>query len=229
MKFSWLTVIFLSVSIHSNSQEMWGLQGGIGQSTTKTYQTNIKPTFGIQYLTAVAPHLYMGGSVFYENYSLLLTIPPNYILDSVTLDCRYLFLAPKLNVGIGQNEYIHLFFSFGAGVLISGQQTSYFAQRLLSHGVYQGTNYSTESNPDMMNRLITRIGAGITEHIHIGSDLDITLTEEFGYLPSALSKGAGYYTSPYPYSAFRTNYVSLQAGLMSKYRKAKKKVHSENK
>ena len=134
MKPAILIILLSLLTARSHSQEMFGLQGGLGRTTS--YQPEISATFGLNYFKKIAPRIFLGASLFYEHYSLFYNGDINSTAN-ITQNCAYMFFAPKLDFCIDQNEYIHLFFSLGPGILLSGSQTtSYGYYPTGSGGVY---------------------------------------------------------------------------------------------
>ena len=189
MKPAILIILFSLFGIYSYSQGMIGLQGGIGQTTSDqtNFHAKTPATFGVQYLKIITPDISFGCSVFYEHYSLIYNNNDNSFQGTIIQDCAYLFLTPRIDIGIDHKQYVHWFLSLGPGILVSGSQTTSYGYYTNSGGNF---NYTYESNntSDKINHFVFRIGTGITEHIRITKELHITFSEEFGFLPTAISK-----------------------------------------
>ncbi len=228
MKRYLLSILLLISSLTAFSQGTVGVQMGLGSTTE--YSTFITPAYSVEYLKSINESVNFGLAVFYENYTFTHTLfsqPHSYgpnTYEFVEHNSDYLFLAPKIDIALDRKKQIfHFFTTLGIGRLLSGNQSTEYAYYA---NVYKpsspsgrGYMWSVSNNDysDKINQSIFRIGTGFTQYVKIAAGIHVTLTEEFGLIPSKLSRGIQ--ISP----DFRENYVVLKAGIAYKYRKSVKK------
>ncbi len=202
MKKALLITFLLLCSVLSRSQVRFGayVAGGI---TTSSVQ-DVTPSFGIECMKAVDRNVYAGLSMICERYSII----SNYSKESAYTmgfhrtreqKSTYLFVAPKIDGGIGQNKQrIHLLLSLGVGYLLGGSQLTIDQGSLVAskNARYSLDTFNTSGN---INKMVFRMGMGVSEHLGLSRNWELVFTQEAGLLPSV------------------AKYFSFQVGLMHKY------------
>ncbi len=201
-------------SIACYSQGMYGFEGGLGK--TMSYTSHLVPELKAYVTGSITRHIYVGGGVSMERYSFLYAsnvapIAANY---GQTINIRnkssYLFFSPKVDIGIGYYQYLHLNLSAGAGVFMGGSQWTNRYQQIFttpsSLSFRSDTaGYNTTAS---MPTLVFRYGAGLSERIPTHGYWNIILSEDFGYLPRSFDKN---------FDGLKSNYISFSVGVMHKY------------
>lgn len=220
MKRILLAILLAGFTFPSFAQSMYSVYDGAGFITP--YQSKITPRIGLEYLKGLPPHIYLGGGVSYESYSLLRYnhmyaqySGPVYLIAH---NSAYLFINPKIDIGIGHNEYIHAYASAGPGFIMHKEQTTSSMQPNINNVVnYPGLPYDTANTSANVNKCIFRYRFGVTEHVPILKGWDIIFSQEMGFSPSWISKN-NYGDNGDSGMNFKTAYYSFTIGLMYKYR-----------
>lgn len=214
MKSGALVVLFCLVTTTSFSQGMFGFQAGIGRGTA--YTPNKTLAVEGYYLYKVTPHFHMGASLFFQRYSFLNTL----VKDTANLNygevlsirqrSSYLFFCPILDIGFGYHKYVRAAISFGPGLYVGGNQYyNQFQPAWINTAGYSygrdTVSYNTTYN---IPQVLFRVGLGLSERIPTYRYWNITLSEEFTYLPRYISNGA---------PKLSTGYISFMVGIMHKY------------
>jgi hypothetical protein len=219
MKKAILIIFLFFFTVTGEAQSMYGIKAGMGSAIN--VKSDMTPSIGAEYLVSPFRHIYVGGSVFFENYSFTRTDNlqeqfggPGYI---ITQNSGYIFIAPKIDMGIGCNEYVHGFITGGPGFLKSGQQTNEINPlESATSGTYNGQYNFTGNTSNNITATIFRISGGFTEHIPILPEWDIIISQEYCILPSWLSNnklGAlGDNTMD-----IKSNYFLIQVGIIQKH------------
>jgi hypothetical protein len=192
---------------------MFGVEGGVGKATIgKSYLT---PTIEGYYLKKITRSFYVGATLSYQRYSFLYKsgIPTSVAGDGSIVSIRqrsgYVFASPTADFGIGYRKYIHVYASFGAGLLAEGRQLTNRIQQYQTTppvtSAYDTTAYYTSNSLPL---LISRYSLGITERIPTSGYWNIMLSQEFSYIPNNL-------TTEGPH--LKTNYFAFTVGIMHKY------------
>ena len=228
-----LLVALLSVTFFQGySQSLIGLYGGAGCATSNNY--DVAPSGGLELLFGAWHRTFIGADIFYQTYSLYADNEANSAKHGSgtagaieRLYGSYVFLAPKISIGFRRTENFKINLTFGVGYNISG----FDSVRKWDHGYYTNAYYTNnnsgtgqyDSSLDMsknLNKLMMRVGVGMTEYAHIGGSWFLTFTEDFGFTFKPLSQ-TGTYTDP-SRTAYTTvgglhpGYISLQVGISHK-------------
>lgn len=205
-------VLFALFVTPSFSQGMFGVQGGIGFTTG--YKTYYTPSFEGCYLAKVSPHIYLGGALAVQRYSFLDDLDKGNNLSygdiiSIRQKSSYVFFKPKFDLGIGARKHMHLTFSCGPGVFMSGNKTTQNYEPLVSPtGGYSGADTVSNSIKYNMRTVVFQATPGIWERIPTHGYWNITLSQELNYISSKLN---------YPGTNLKTNYILFSVGIMHKY------------
>jgi hypothetical protein len=220
-----LLVAFLSfISIEGFSQSgtntFWGLYIGAGCATANNY--DVGPQIGFEYLKGLFNRTALGADLFYQGYSLYYDNEQNsakHGTGNAGVILRhasdFAFLTPKLEHGIGKKEWIHIYLTVGVGFKISG----FDSLRKWDHSYGTGSVNNYDSSLDLsknINSMVMRVGLGFKEYFYLGHHWHFTLTEDFGFLPSGLTKtgdlDAGGRT-PYSPQKLNPGYISILLGI----------------
>ena len=195
---------------------MYGFEGGLGYGTA--YKSHITPAVEGYYLKKLSPRWYAGGSIFLQRYSFVNTL----IKDTANLaygdvlsigqKSTYLFFCPRINFGFGYHKYILASLSFGPGLYMGGNQSTYQYQPFWTNtsGNAYGADTASVNTTYNIPKVIFRVGLGISERLPTYGYWNIILSQEFTFLPGYISKGAD---SP----SMSTGYISFTVGVMHKY------------
>ncbi len=206
-----LVSCFLFVAFHSAAQGMYGFEGGLGKSTTARAYTT--PAFSGYYLSKLSRTFYLGAALNYERYSFLNNynpVSPSYgDIISIRQKSSYVILSPKLDVGIGYRKYWHVFASFGAGMLLSGNQvTNKYDHYSTLPPVYTANDTVSHYTSYDLPVLLSRYSFGVARRISTGGYWNIMLSAAYSYIPTNLTTHG---------PALRTNYFAFTIGIMHKY------------
>ena len=230
MKRILLLAFLCFLSFPGFSQAMIGVYGGGGCATSNNY--DIVPSGGIEMLVVGkrGGRMFIGADLFYQGYSQWADNEANSAKHGTgtagTIDrvlASYVFLSPKFSYGIGKKQNWKVFFDAGVGYNING----FDSLRKWDHGYYTNGYYTTynsgvghyDSTLDKtanINKLVFRLGVGMTEYWYIGHHWFLTLTEDFGFLTTNLtttgtvSDGS---RTPYSRNGLRPGYISLMIGI----------------
>lgn len=201
----------LFLSLCASGQGMYGFEAGLGKSTTANSYTT--PVLTGYYLAKLNRTFYLGVALNYERYSFLHKYNPASPAYGDILSIRqkssYVLLSPKLDVGIGYRKYWHAFVSFGAGMLLSGNQvTNKYDSYITTPPVYVGNDTSSHYTSYDLPVLISRYSFGVSRRISTGGFWNIMLSAAYSYIPTNLTTHG---------PALRTNYFSFTVGVMHKY------------
>ncbi len=194
------------------AQGIYGVQAGLG--TTPTYKGRNTVAMEAYYLHKMAYHLYAGGSLFYQRYSIenpISTAGTASYGDVIAIRQKssYVFVSPKVDWAINYRSYFHLFATAGVGIRMGGRQWTDTHQPLWTTplgGPYGADTVAVNTTYNLPG-IITRYGFGIAERIPTRRFFSILLSQEVGFM-SGLSKG------PYP---IQTPYFAFQVGITHKY------------
>ena len=210
-----ITLVFLIsfFALHSFAQGMYGFEGGLGKATAgKNYTT---PAFSSYLLKCFSRSFYLGGALTYQRYSFLdkyagSSLSPAYSnIISIRNKSSYVLLSPKADFGIGYRKYVHVYASFGLGMLLGGKQTANIS------GTYQaappattGTDTSSISTSGNLPILISRYNMGASWRIPTMRYWNIIISTEYNIIPTNLTIHG---------PALKTNYFCFTVGIMHKY------------
>ena len=206
-------IFFISLcSVHSFSQGMNGIEGGVGKATA--FNAHITPKIEGYLLGQVGYRLFIGGSIGIERYSLLYnsgkTADNAGLGDIISIRQKssYVYFAPKADYGIGYRKILHLHASVAGGIFMSGKQVT--NSELAFPAPKATLNYAADENTtNNIPLFMLRYGAGISERLPTLGFWNVTFSQEFGYLAKSFHQDAA--------PDLRTNYVAFTIGIMHNY------------
>jgi hypothetical protein len=195
---------------------MYGFYGGIGYPTA--YKGYMTPTLEGYFLKKIMEDIYAGGSLSFQRYSFLNDLGKDINnvrygdLLSIRHRSSYLFLRPKIDVGIGYRQYVHVNLAAGPGFLIGGSQHYNQFEPFWSAatGPYGKDTVSFNVSYNIP-KMIMRYTLGISERIPTHRYWNIMLSQEFSYIPTGFSTGG---------QEIHTGYICFTIGIMHKYPQA---------
>ena len=204
--------LLCGVATHAGAQGIYGAQAGLGM--TPGYKGRNTMAMEAYYLHKMAYHLYAGGSLFYQRYSVenpISTAGTASYGDVIAIRQKssYVFVSPKVDWAINYRSYFHFFATAGVGIRMGGRQWTDTHQPLWTtplSGPYGADTVAVNTTYNLPG-VITRYGFGIAERIPTRRFFSILLSQEVGFM-SGLSKG------PYP---IQTPYFAFQVGITHKY------------
>ena len=197
-------------------KDVIGLKLGGGIATD--YTRNITPAFGFEYLHKIRKHISVGLVSSFERFSIQ---QPNgiYPIEKINIDikCNYLYIAPKLDINFGKKQLLHIFFTYGPDVYLSGSQNSIIDGwvHINSNG-YGGQSYQyydTFRSSKNITKNIMQMGVGVQENIPLNNKFCLIAAQEYRLLANKIAS----YSSPiYGNTNYliNTNYFSFQIGVI---------------
>jgi hypothetical protein len=181
-----LLVILLSLGAYNGfSNSLISLWGGAGLATKYNYDMGV--TGGFDFAHAVINRFGIGISAFTQQYNLYYDKELNEFSGaSIRHKSMYLFACPKLEYHIGRKGNTHFYLSGGAGFKMGVEDTMH---KWAKTSYIPGSGYdSLVDRSASVNSMVYRVGFGFTEFFSIKGHLSFTFTEDFGFLPSLISK-----------------------------------------
>ena len=212
-KIIWVAALCFA-SVHCLAQGKYGFEAGIGYTTyNKSYITTALQGYWLGRLTH---SFYFGGALSFQRYSLLFSYNPSPTAlafgDILNLRQKsdYLFITPKIEMGIGRYKHFFANFSMGPGIYMGGNQWThqYLPFAVTPSGANFGTDTAFSNTSYNVTNIIFRITGGLKQRFTTYRYWNIVVSEEFSYLPGKISSG-----SP----ELKTNYFCLTVGIMHKY------------
>lgn len=215
--FSVFCILLLAANLcvaQDQPQGKYGFEAGALYPSFKT--AYITPTVKGYFMAHLSHTLYLGGELSYQRFSFLDNVNPSSStvafgsIISIRQMSSYLFIAPKLQVGIGWRKHVFADFSMGPGIYLGGVQWSHDYEPYWTTpggGAYGKDTISFNTTYNLPN-VVFKMTCGLTERIPTYRYWNIVLSETYGYLPGKLGK-----ESP----AIRSNYFALTLGVMHKY------------
>jgi len=208
-----LAIILCFFTCPSFSQGMYGFEAGLGRATLgRAYTT---PVLSGYVLMKLSRSFYLGAALSHQRYSFYYDYKKpagslNYDdVISIRNKSSYLLFTPKIDFGIGYRKYLHLFATFGPGLLMGGRQISYTLTpyQTLPTGTTATDTSARYTSGDMPN-FISRYTLGASWRIPTGRYWNIMAGAECSVIPTSLTRyGPG----------LKTNYFCLTVGIMHKY------------
>ncbi|GEM_PF-2659567 len=213
MKRYLLAIVLCCAGMSAAAQGMFGAQAGFGYTTG--YDSRLTTAWEAYYLHKLRYHLYAGGSLFLQRYSLTAPVHNSSSISygdvvSIRQQSSYMFLSPKIDYAINYRSYFHIFATAGIGLRMGGKQTSFTHAPIWTppgSAPYGADTLAVNTSYNMPS-VITRVGFGLAERIPTRGYWNIMLSQEVGFMPGGISKG------PTP---IQTPYICFQIGIMHKY------------
>jgi hypothetical protein len=207
------------------SQRIISFWGGAGLSNN--YNFDVAPEGGIDVTFGLANHLGFGLSAFYKNYSFYYdkevtstsygTGDAGYTLRNLS---NYIIAAPKLDYAFSRHNNLHFYVKGGPGFLLGGTETLHTWQNSYTAPPFNASFNDTISTSKNIKSMVMYLGFGFTEYSFASKHVRFTLTEDFGFLTSSLTKTTDVnstYHSVYGPQNFNPMYISIQLGIALKY------------
>ncbi len=199
-----LLVLLSFLAIHGYAQNtIIGLFGGVG--TSLNYNYDVGMSGGFTFLKPVWGRTELGADLFYQSYGIkydkeAYSFGNGTSTAGVTIlnKTSYIFLTPKITQAFGSLNTLEAYLTVGAGFKMSGTETLRKWDR--THGYVAGDYDSSINSSPNINSMIFRIGCGMTEYIYMGNKWWFTVTEDFGFVPSSITKTSD------PHDPSRTDY-----------------------
>lgn len=201
------------MGINARAQGLYGFEAGLGKTTS--FKGKLVPEFKGYILGCITRHLYAGGGVDYERYSFTRTsdIAPAGVKFGDVLYVRsrtsFLYFYPKVDLGIGYRQYVHINANFGAGVYMGGGQwaNKYEPYWTTSTGTF-GKDTITYNTASRVPQLMLRYGIGLSERIPTHGYWNIILSQDLGIMTRSLNKDMAF---------LKSNYIAFSIGVSHKY------------
>lgn len=189
-----------------------GLFGGVGTSVNYNYDVGLAG--GFTFLKPIAGRTGLGADLFYQSYGIKYD-KEAYAIKNGTSNAgvtilnksSYIFLTPKINQSFGYLNTLEAYLTVGAGFKMGGKETMRKWDK--SHGTVAADYDSTIDTSPNINSMVMRFGFGLTEYIYLGNKWWFTVTEDFGFIPSSITKTSD------PHDPSRTDYSP--AGKLNPY------------
>jgi hypothetical protein len=212
-----LSCIVTGASAQTNS--FIGVYGGGGLAATHNYDVALSG--GFEFMKGLFNRTWLGVTAFYQSYGMIYDNEANGLKNgtgsagvTVLNKSAYIFLAPKLTHDVGRNGFLKFYVNGGVGFNMGGTETMRKWDN--TYGSSTGNYDSLLTTTTNINKMVVRFGLGFTENINMGKKWWFTVTEDFGFLPSSLSKTSDVnYVSRTSYSPSKLGpaYFSLQIGV----------------
>ena len=227
-----LSCFLLTLAFCSFGQNRIGLELGAGRPlfASGTYTSVTLPGHDVDinlagsawYARKFAHHWYWGVKTNFEQYSFEFSRKENDAAKTGTIGTNvkhkssYLLFGPTIDLGVGKHrEYLHFYGAVELGVLLNSFQTT---------EEYHQTNNSTEAyyriarTDALVNSFICRFNFGLKQHFPITKTWQAIIQEGYSAMPFGdLSR-----TSVTGGNGLRPGYVTLQFGMMHKFKDAKR-------
>ncbi len=210
MRIVLLSVLFCVFSLSSFSQGQYAFLAGSGFTTS--YTSHYTPTLDGYFLTRLTRSLYAGGALSYRRYSFEYSSgagnPAYGDVLNIKQKSSYLYLAPRIDLGVGYRKRFHFYFALGPGILLGGsKETSYYEPLYQHTGPASGSDTVTYNTNASMRTLIFNYAVGVTYRLPLGY-WNVIFCQEFSYITSKLN---------YPGTNLNTSFLNLSVGLTHKY------------
>lgn len=214
MKRFLLIFTLLFATMRSSANSFTGLWAGCGLAPSYNY--GVGPSYGLTYYKGIAYGLGIGAQAFYQTYDMYYNPQAYQIMGSTERFKRsYAFFAPMIVSHLTHSGQTQAYVSIGVGYNMGGYDTLHkwsSTDWASANGKYDSMIDGTKS----LNKMVFRIGLGLTEYYALGGKLRLAITEDFGLLPSALSTlqdpGNNSFNSDMP-RFFRPLYASIRLGI----------------
>lgn len=205
----------------SQSRSVLGVYGGAGIATNFNYDVSMSG--GLNFMKGINSRMMIGAVVHYQQFSLYYDREQGQATNGngnagVTLRHKSadLFVAPKFEYCAGRYRNIHIYVDAGIGFNMGG----FDSLHKWDHSYYATGVGNYDSSLDLssnINKMLVRVGMGVTEYLYISRRWCFTFTQDIGFIPGGGLTKTGDYNAPArtPYSPGRFNptVISLQIGI----------------
>jgi hypothetical protein len=199
---------------------LFGFFGGAG--TSLNYNYDLGTAAGVTFLKQGKGRSAIGADLFFQSYGILYDNEQYSAKDGngnagVTIlnKTSYIFVTPKFAVFLGKKNLVDGYISFGAGFKMSGKETMRKWDK--NPGIVKSAYDSTLDTSPNINSMVLRVGAGLSEHLRMGKKWCFSFTEDFGFIPSSLTKTTDVHdksrTEYSPAGKLNPFYISLFIGI----------------
>ena len=211
---------FVVFCTHAQSSFFVGAYGGGGLVTSNNY--NVSISGGIDFFMGLNTHTGIGANLFYQGYNIFYDNEAYGAKGGtgnagVTLlnQTGYVFITPKLVHDIDRRGVLKFNVNGGVGFKMSGTET--MRKWDYSNGYAYGNFDSTINSSKNINSMLIPVGFGFTEFISMKGHWSFTVSEDFGFIGSSVTKTSDVTDgSRTQYSPNKLNpgCISLQIGIM---------------
>lgn len=227
MKRLFFIVLITFVAISADAQTMLNVWGGGGIASR--YNFDVAPEAGFDFTIGAYDHLGIGISAFFKNYSLYYDKEDVHTLygtgdggASIRNLSNFGFATVKLDYASGRHKNLHFYVKSGVGLYLGGSETLHtFQNSYISPPFITSTNDTVNTTKNIKS-MVYYIGFGFTEYSQVKNKLFFTLTEDFGFLTSSITKTTDINYSlrnNYFPNSFNPFYVSITLGFAIKFSK----------
>ncbi len=188
-------ICLLAIRGYAQPRTFIGIYGGGGLALTNNYDVAISG--GLDFTRGIQNRLNWGFKLFYQQFGLGYDNEAYGAKDGVgnagailNNKSSFVFIAPKLDVGIRRMQNVHFYVDAGVGFKMSGTET--LVKWDHSNGANYGNYDSVVNTTPNITSMLIRVGAGLVEYLYTSKHWRFTFTEDFGFIPQNLSSTASY-------------------------------------
>ncbi|NCX95364.1 MAG: hypothetical protein EBX41_02940 [Chitinophagia bacterium] len=197
--------------------------GAISESQLPTESTDVVFASNIHYLRKLAgtKNWYWGGRAGFEQYAFDFKVTQadgvgGIYGKEVNHKSSYLLIGPTIDLGIGKyRQYLHVYSNVSIGFLLNATQNTR-EYHLLNNPI--PVSDLTRSTDFYMNSVICRWAFGLKQHLPLGKMWQFTFNEYYSFMPFGDLSRATFTNG----NNLHPGYFSIQAGVMHKFRDAKR-------
>lgn len=211
-----LVTLFILLSFSGFSATFFQFWGGAGVATKYNYDAGIST--GISFFKGFPYRVNVGASVFLQQYNLYYDKENSQLVGgSIRHNSSYAFVSPVIDLRIGKYGNTHFYLTAGAGFNMNAVDTLHKWDR-------QGavTYDSTIGKPENINKMVVRLGMGLSEYFPISQKFYMNITEDVGFLANKLSETNDPSDAKINNNVgqiFRPTYISIRIGFGWKFAK----------
>ena len=186
MKRILLIALFVLSSSAAFCNSFTYLWGGAGLASHNNYDCGTSA--GLSYYHAILGYrVGLGASVFMQQYNLYYDQQQkdaDVTGATIRHNSRYVFLSPELNFHMGNKGTTHFYITAGVGFNVGVVDTMHkWAPSTVSSPGYD----SMVDKSANINKMVSRVAIGLTEHFGIRKHIGVAITEDLAFLPGRLS------------------------------------------
>ncbi len=209
-----LITLFTLLSFSGFSATFIQLWGGAGVATRHNYDAGISA--GLSFFKGMPYRVNIGASLFLQQYNLYYDRENAQLVGgSLRHNSTYAFFSPVIDLRIGKYGNTHFYLTGGAGFNMNAVDTLHKWDR-------QGaTTYdSTIGKPENINKMVFRLGMGLSEYFNVSQKFYMNITEDVGFMATKLSEindPADAKINNNVGQIFRPTYISIRIGFGWKF------------
>lgn len=211
-----LTVLLILLGYTGFSTTFFQLWGGAGIATRYNYDAGLSA--GMTIFKGLPYRVNVGASVFLQQYNLYYDKENTQLVGaSIRHSSSYVFLSPMIDLRMGKTGNTHFYLTAGPGFNMSAVDTLHKWDR-------QGaiTYDSTIGKPENINKMVVRLGMGLSEYFNISRKFYMNITEDVGFMATKLSETNDVTNTKLNNNVgrlFRPTYISIRIGFGWKFYK----------